>query len=67
MEHLLPPAEEEEMVGEAIVLKTFTLTGSKKAIVAGCRVKRGHLERSCIFRVVRDGETVFEGEGEGRL
>ena len=63
LEHLLPPVEEEESVGEAVVLKTFTLTGRKKASVAGCRVKGGHLERNCIFRVVRDGETVYEGEG----
>ena len=61
LEHRLPPVEEEEGVGEAIVLKTFTLTGSRKANVVGCRVKSGRLERKCVFRVLRDGETVYEG------
>lgn len=65
LEHLLPPVEEEEGVGEAIVLKTFTLSGRKKASVAGCRVKSGRLERKCVFRVLRDGEAVYEGEGGG--
>ena len=61
LEHRLPPVEEEEGVGEAIVLKTFTLTGSRKANVVGCRVKSGRLERKCVFRVLRNGETVYEG------
>ena len=67
LESLLPPVEEEESVGEAIVLKTFALTGSKKANVAGCRVKSGRLERKCVFRVLRDGEVVYEGEGKRTL
>ena len=44
------------MVGEAVVLRTFQLTGSRAASVGGCRVKSGRLLRSATYRVVRDGE-----------
>ena len=52
----LPWREEEEVVGEAVVLRTFTLTGARAASVGGCRVKSGRLLRSATFRLLRDGE-----------
>ena len=36
LESLLPWVEEEEVVGEAVVLKVFKLTGAKAADVGGC-------------------------------
>ena len=48
--------EEEEVVGEAVVLRTFQLSGAKAASVGGCRVKSGRLLRSATFRLLRDGE-----------
>lgn len=56
MEGLLPWKEEEEIVGEAVVLRTFQLTGSRAVSVGGCRVKSGRLIRSATYRLVRDGE-----------
>ena len=52
----LPWTEEEEVVGEAVVLRTFQLTGARAASVGGCRVKAGRLLRSATYRLVRDGE-----------
>lgn len=44
------------MVGEAVVLKVFKLTGTKAADVGGCRVKIGKLVRNATYRLVRGGE-----------
>lgn len=56
MEGVLPWTEEEEVVGEAVVLKTFHLTGARAADVGGCRVKVGRLLRSATYRLIRDGK-----------
>ena len=56
VEKSLPWREEEEVVGEAVVLRTFQLTGARAASVGGCRVKSGRLVRSATFRLLRDGE-----------
>ena len=47
---------EEEVLGEAVVLKTFKLTGAKAAEVGGCRVKSGTLVRNATYRLLRDDE-----------
>jgi len=55
---------EEQIIGEAEVLKVFKLTGSRKNIAAGCRVKDGFLDNSnpdYKWRVVRGHEVVYEG------
>ena len=44
------------MIGEAVVLKVFRLTGSRAASVGGCRVKQGKLMRNATYRLMRDGE-----------
>ena len=50
------------MTGEAVVQKVFQLTGSKKATVAGCRVKQGAMTRKGTkYRVIRDGQVTHEG------
>lgn len=48
--------EEEEIVGEAAVIRTFKLTGAKSAFVGGCRVKEGELARDAVFKLFRDDE-----------
>ena len=53
------------MVGEAVVLKVFKLTGAKAADVGGCRVKMGRLVRNATYRLVRDG-VVRSGLAGGR-
>lgn len=47
---------EEEVEGEAEVLKVFKLRGSKAAAVGGCRVKQGRLTRKGQYRLLRGGE-----------
>lgn len=58
----LPPIQEETVNGEATVLKVFHLTGARRAVVAGCRVKRGNLIRDSFYRVTRNDEVLYEGE-----
>ena len=53
---MLTPEWEEEVIGEAEVLKVFKLTGAKSAAVGGCRVKQGRMTRSGTFRIVRGNE-----------
>ena len=42
------------MIGEALVLKVFKLTGARSAVVGGCRVKQGKLTRNGLYQIVRD-------------
>ncbi len=58
LERQLPPVWEEEVVGEAVILKVFKLTGARRASVGGCRVKQGKLVRNAHYRIVRDGEVL---------
>ena len=54
----------EHIVGEADVLKVFKLTGTRKSIAAGCRVKDGILDNSSpgfLWRVVRNHDVIYEG------
>lgn len=60
---LLPVTIERRVRGEATVLEIFDIHLKAKKImkVAGCRVSNGVVEKSKAARVVRNGETVFEG------
>eukprot|EP00794_Sanderia_malayensis_P020380 gene20380-22389_t len=59
----LPQVAVENILGEAHVLKTFQLTGQRKAFVAGCRVKKGSLSvgKENLWRVCRDGKIIHQG------
>ena len=61
LEQQLPNVDEEEIIGEAIVLKVFKLRGNKSAAIGGCRVKKGQLIRDAIFQIWRDEDKVHEG------
>ena len=60
---LLPKIVEKKVTGEANVIQLFDITvkGKKTTKVAGCRVINGTIEKSKMARVIRKGETVYEG------
>jgi translation initiation factor IF-2 len=57
---MLEPEEKESILGHAEVRAIFRI--SKIGNVAGCYVLDGELRRNALTRVLRDGETLFEGE-----
>ncbi|EDW49131.1 translation initiation factor IF-2, mitochondrial isoform X1 [Drosophila sechellia] len=58
----LPPVEVEEVLGEANVLQNFLINeGRKEVPVAGCRCTKGVLKKSQKYRLLRDGEVVYDG------
>eukprot|EP00731_Ephydatia_muelleri_P028186 Em0019g1059a len=61
LETFLPLEWEEEIFGEAVLLKVFKLTGARRATVAGCRVKQGKLVRNATYRLLRQGKVIHEG------
>ena len=54
--------EEEEVIGEAIVLKVFKLRGPNAPTIGGCRVKKGQLVKGGLYQVWRGEELVHEGQ-----
>lgn len=56
LEGKLKPEEQTVELGTAMVLKTFNI--SRTGTVAGCRVMRGTIERSCRVRVIRDSRII---------
>ena len=58
MEGLLEPEMVEEPLGKVEVRAVFPV---RKGTVAGCYVLSGKVTRNCKVRVVRDGETLYEG------
>ncbi|KAH9934684.1 initiation factor 2 [Fomitopsis serialis] len=63
---LLPPIIEKRVTGEANVLQLFDIhIKSKQTMkVAGCRVTNGLVEKNKMARVIRNGDTVYEGRIE---
>uniref|UniRef100_A0A1B6EDF4 Translation initiation factor IF-2, mitochondrial n=2 Tax=Clastoptera arizonana TaxID=38151 RepID=A0A1B6EDF4_9HEMI len=62
IEKLLPFQELEEIIGEANVMQQFDVTeGKKKVPVAGCLCTKGVLKKKAFFRLLREGEIIYEG------
>ncbi|KAG2236876.1 translation initiation factor IF-2 [Thamnidium elegans] len=61
---MLPPVVTTQVVGEAALLQVFDINtkGRETRPVAGCRVTNGSIHKNGRVRVVRDKETVWEGE-----
>jgi len=59
MSGLLKPQEREVVLGAAEVRQVFKLP---KAVVAGCHVTEGKIERSAKARLIRNSEAVFNGK-----
>lgn len=56
---MLEPEEKETVIGHAEVRAVFRI--SKIGRIAGCRVTDGELHRNAFMRVLRGGESIFEG------
>ncbi|KAF2399920.1 initiation factor 2 [Trichodelitschia bisporula] len=62
LNELLPPKVVQRVVGEAEVLQVFHVTFKRNSVTtAGCRVRNGVMKRGSKVRVVRGGETVYDG------
>ncbi|GAA5816569.1 hypothetical protein MFLAVUS_010099 [Mucor flavus] len=61
---MLPPIISTQVVGEAALLQVFDINtkGRETRPVAGCRVTNGSIHKNGRVRIVRDKETVWEGE-----
>jgi translation initiation factor IF-2 len=57
---MLEPEERQVVIGRASVLAIFPV--SKLGQVAGCRILDGEIRRNGKIRVLREDETLFEGE-----
>ena len=58
----LAPIVTTTVLGEAVILKSFTITKLKATQrIAGCRIINGKIERRAQVRVIRNSEVVFEG------
>ena len=64
IDDLSPAQLVEVMLGRAEVLQTFTLTGTRKALVAGCAVKSGNIVKGGKCRVFRGDEMLYDGQLE---
>ena len=61
---LLPKLYDQRVLGEATVQQVFkyTVKGQTPKTIAGCRVGNGAMQKKVKIRVLRDRETIFEGE-----
>jgi len=57
---MLEPEKHEVVLGKAHVLAVFSF--SKVGKIAGCKVIEGIIRRNASMRVIRNGQTIFEGE-----
>lgn len=58
----LPTVSVEETLGKADVLQIFEVKDRKKKInIAGSKCTEGNLKKSGLYRVMRNGEVIYEG------
>ncbi|OWF46031.1 translation initiation factor IF-2, mitochondrial-like [Mizuhopecten yessoensis] len=58
----IPQEEVEDVIGEANVIRPYSFNDGKRQLpVAGCMCVKGSLLMSSMFKVQRDGETLFRG------
>lgn len=59
----LPLLEVDEILGEANVLQIFEITEGKNGVnVLGCRCVKGALKKNGRYRLVRQGEVIYDGK-----
>lgn len=54
--------DKEVVVGQADVLQVFPLKAKQPAAVAGCRVTEGNVQQALQWRVMRGGDSVYQGK-----
>ncbi|QSZ31451.1 hypothetical protein DSL72_001016 [Monilinia vaccinii-corymbosi] len=66
MSKFLPPLVTQRVLGEAMVAQIFEINfkGRKNKNVAGCKVRNGTIPKDARYRVLRDGEKIFDGKLE---
>ncbi|APA14419.1 hypothetical protein sscle_12g091890 [Sclerotinia sclerotiorum 1980 UF-70] len=64
MSKSLPPLVTQRVLGEAFVAQIFDINikGRKYRSIAGCKVRNGTVAKDARYRVLRDGEKVFDGK-----
>ncbi|KAL1861818.1 translation initiation factor IF-2 [Diaporthe australafricana] len=64
MSEQLPPILSQRVLAEAEVLQVFSINIVKRKFknIAGVKVKTGSMTRGGLYRVMRDGEKIFEGK-----
>ncbi|KAF7876319.1 hypothetical protein EAF04_001414 [Stromatinia cepivora] len=64
MSKSLPPLVTQRVLGEAVVAQIFDINikGRKYRSIAGCKVRNGTVAKDARYRVLRDGEKVFDGK-----
>ncbi|MBU1144645.1 MAG: translation initiation factor IF-2 [Firmicutes bacterium] len=60
MKGLLDPVFEKQIIGEATVRETFSI--SKMGTIAGCMVLSGNIKRDSLVKLIRNGKVIFEGK-----
>ncbi|XP_049877575.1 translation initiation factor IF-2, mitochondrial isoform X2 [Pectinophora gossypiella] len=59
----IPVTQREEILGEANVLQQFSVSEGKKRVpVAGCRCVKGSLQRNARYRLIRNGQVIYDGK-----
>ncbi|KAI1804634.1 initiation factor 2 [Daldinia bambusicola] len=66
MSKYLDPEVTSRVLGEAEVLQIFPINikGRVYKNIAGCRVRNGQLTKTNLFRIIRNGEKVYDGKLE---
>ncbi|KAF7488691.1 Translation initiation factor IF-2 [Sarcoptes scabiei] len=61
VDHLKETLENQQIIGEAIVLQEFIINEKKKKVpVAGCRCSKGSLNKNSLYRLIRSGKTIAD-------
>lgn len=60
IEGLIQPLRTEVKIGSAEVRQIFKF--GKNLMIAGCMVNSGKIQRGCIARIERDGQTIYDGK-----
>lgn len=59
----MPEIDVEDIIGEAVIQQMFYINEkNKKVPVLGCRCTKGNLKKKLKFKILRDGEIIYDGK-----